>query len=87
VVVELRVGPSQSAAAQVSAYADHLREQAGTMVPLFGRIATMMGELYGCYDVLRLRLDRERVDGLVACEASDGEITIAEVGADAAMAS
>ena len=87
VVVELRVGPSQSAAAQVSAYADHFREHAGTLVPLFGRVATMMGELYGCYDVLRLRLDRERVDGLVACESSDGEITTAEVGADAAMAS
>jgi hypothetical protein len=87
VVVELRGTPSQSAAAQVSAYASHFREHAGTLLPLFGGIATMMGELYGCYDVLRLGLDRERVDGLVACEASDGEVTTAEVGTDTAMAS
>jgi hypothetical protein len=88
VVVELKVGgPSQSAAAQVSAYAHHFREHQGTLLPLFGEIATMMGELYGCYDVLRLELDRERVDALVASEASDGEITVAEVTADAAMAS
>jgi hypothetical protein len=87
VVVELRVAPSRSAAAQVSAYASHFREHAGTLLPLFSEIATMMGELYGCYDLLRLELDRERVDGLVACEASDGEVTTAEVGADAAMAS
>jgi hypothetical protein len=87
VVVELRVAPSQSAAAQVSAYTSHFREHAGMLLRLFGEIATMMGELYGCYDVLRLELDRERVDGLVACEASDGEVTTAEVDADAAMAS
>lgn len=87
VVVELKVGPSQSAAAQVSAYAHHFREHSQTLVPLFAEIATMMGELYGCYDVLRLNLDRERVDALVALEASDGETTLVEVAADAAMAS
>jgi hypothetical protein len=87
VLVELRAAPSQSAIAHVSAFADHVREHAGTLLPLFGGIATMMGELYGCYDVLRLELDPGRVDGLVACEASDGEVTTAEVGADAAMAS
>jgi hypothetical protein len=87
VVLKLKVGPSQSAAAQVSGYASHFREHAATLVPLFGEIATMMGELYGCYDVLLLSLDRERVDGLLAMEASDGEVTIAEVTADTAMAS
>ena len=86
-VVALKMGPSQSAAAQVSAHADHFRKHADTLVPLFGEVATMMGELYGCYDVLRLGLDRERVDALVASEANDGEVTVSEVTADAAMAS
>ncbi|HEX6677886.1 MAG TPA: hypothetical protein VF486_23085 [Actinomycetes bacterium] len=87
VVVELKVGPSQSAAAQVSAQADHFRKHADALLPLFGEVATMMGELYGCYDVLRLELDRERVDALVVSEANGGEVTVAEVTADAAVAS
>jgi hypothetical protein len=87
VLIDLRVGPSQSAAAQVNGYASRFREQARTLVPLFGEIAAMMGELYGCYDVLLLELDQERVDGLLAIEAGDGQITLAEVAADTAMAS
>jgi hypothetical protein len=81
------VGQSPSAAAQVNGYANLFREHAGTLMPLFGEIAAMMGELYGCYDTLLLNLDHERVDGLLAVEAGDGAVTIAEVTADAAMAS
>jgi len=87
VAIKLKVGQSQSAAAQVNGYANHFREQARTLMPLFGEIAAMMGELYGCYDTLLLNLDHERVDGLLALEASGGEITVAEVTTDTAMAS
>jgi hypothetical protein len=87
VLVKLKMGQPQSAAAQVGTHAQHFREHAGTLLPLFGEIGTMMGELYGCYDVLQLELDQERVGALVACETGEGEITVAEVAADPAMAS
>jgi hypothetical protein len=84
VLVALRVGASSSAPAQVRARADQLHERQAALVPLFERVAAMMGELYGCYDLIELAVDPARVAGLVATEDARGEVTVTGVPAAAA---
>jgi len=82
----LRVGASSSAAGQVTAHAAWVCERLDELAPLFEQIAVMMGELYGCYDLIELSVDTEQVDGLVATEGAGGEVTITAVAAPAEVA-
>jgi len=86
VLVALRVGTSSSAVGQVRAHADSLSERLAGLAPLFERIAAMMSELYGCYDLVELVVDRGGVDGLVATESNGGTITITVTEVSAAAA-
>jgi len=82
----LRVGASPSAAGQVRAHASRLSERLDELAPLFERVAAMMGELYGCYDLIELPVHTEGVDALVATESSGGEVTVTAVPTAAVVA-
>jgi len=82
----LRAGASPSAAGQVRARAGRLSERLDELAPLFERVAAMMGELYGCYDLIALPVDTEGVDGLVATEGGGGEVTVTAVPVAATVA-
>lgn len=72
VIVELKAQPDASAAGQVRAYVAYFRAHAPALTPFFGRLARVMGTLYGCPELADTALSPGRIAALTAWPETSG---------------